>query len=122
MCADEVARGEGTDEGELASHDGRSDDACKLLCVLAWVRGVCALDTEHLEDGTLRCEDGATTDSANFNRRHGNGNPKILTTVASVEKNQVNTDSQDKREKSPLTVPSKSYNSNSPHSVPDPDQ
>jgi hypothetical protein len=32
--ADEVASGEGTEEGELACHDGGSNNASELLCIL----------------------------------------------------------------------------------------
>lgn len=73
VCADEVTCCEGTKKGQLPSHDGRSDDTSKALSVHAWRRWVGTLDTEHLQHRALRSKDGTTSNSADFNARHGDG-------------------------------------------------
>jgi hypothetical protein len=83
MCTNEVASGEGAEEGELARHDGSGYDASKLLCVLTWFCRMSAFDTQHLQHGLLRRKDGATTNGANFYARHGDGDKNILTLVCS---------------------------------------
>ena len=60
------------------------DDARELLCVLAGVRRVRALDTKHLEHGLLGCEDRAAADGADFDAGHGHGHEQVLAVVGPV--------------------------------------
>ena len=55
MCTDEMASGEGAEEGQFASHNGSSDEASECLCILTGVRGVCAFHAEQLQYALLWC-------------------------------------------------------------------
>ena len=84
MCADEVARCEGTEEGQLPSHDRRSDNTGKALGIHARRRWVGTFDTKHLQHCALGSKDSTTSDSADFNARHCNGHQKVLSVINSV--------------------------------------
>ena len=84
MSADEVARCEGTEEGQLPSHDRRSDNTSEALGVHTRRRWVGTFDTQHLQHCALGSKDGTTPDSADFDARHGNGHQKVLSVINSV--------------------------------------
>lgn len=84
MCADEVARSEGTKKGQLPSHDGCSDDTSKALGIHTGHRRVGAFDTEHLQHRPLGSKDGTTSDTTDFNARHGNGHQEVLAIIGPV--------------------------------------
>lgn len=81
MSTDEMSGGERAKKREFTSHDSRGNQASKTLGVLAGVRGVCTTDTEHLEDGLLRCEDGSTTNGTDFDGGHRDSHEEIFTVV-----------------------------------------
>ena len=85
MCTDEVARGEGTEERQLSSHNRRGDDTSKALGIHTGRRWVGTSDTEHIQHRTLGGKDGTATDGADFDARHGNGHQKILSVISPVE-------------------------------------
>lgn len=85
MRSDEVTSRKSTDERKLACHTCRGDDAGELLGVLTGVGWVGSFDAEHLENGSLGCEDGTTTDGADFDTGHGDGHEKIFTMVGSMK-------------------------------------
>jgi hypothetical protein len=70
---DEVAGGEGGAEGELAREDGGGDDACERAGVLAGVGEMGPAHAEQVEHRTLRVQDGAAAEGADFDGGHGDG-------------------------------------------------
>lgn len=73
VSLDQVAGSKGTAEGQFTSQDCRGNDAGKAAGVVARVGGVRSSDTEQLQHGALGVQDGATTESADFQRGHGDG-------------------------------------------------
>lgn len=69
--SDEMSCGERTAERELASKDGRTDDAGQATGVVTGVRGVRAAHTEHVKHGALRFENCTTTERPDLERGHG---------------------------------------------------
>jgi hypothetical protein len=55
MCTDEMAGGEGTEQGQFAGHNGGSNEAGECLCVLPGVCGVCAFHAQQLQYALLWC-------------------------------------------------------------------
>lgn len=85
VCADEVTSGEGTDKGQLASHDGSCDDTSKLLSILSGHRWVCTPDAEHVKDRALGPQDSTSTDGADFNAGHGHSHEQVFAAIRSVK-------------------------------------
>ena len=85
VCADEVPCGEGTEERKFPSHNGRSNDTRKRLCVLSWLGGMGTLHTKEVQTALLWSEDGTASNSPNFYAGHGNGHKKIFATVGAVQ-------------------------------------
>jgi hypothetical protein len=79
---DKVASSERSTQAELTGQDRGRDNAGQLAGVFTRGGGVSATDTEHLKHGRLRLKDGTTTDGADLNRGHGDGNLEI--TIAAV--------------------------------------
>lgn len=48
---DEAASSERADEGQLAHHDGCSNQLCQALGVLSWIGRVGTLEAEDIEHG-----------------------------------------------------------------------
>jgi hypothetical protein len=89
--ADEVSGRKGGDEGKFARHDGRCDDAGELLCVRTWCCWMGAADAEKVENGTLGGQDRSASDCPDFDRGHGDGHEKILSTVNSTRRRKIST-------------------------------
>ena len=63
--------GEGAAEAQLSRQHGRRDDASEPSRIVAGTGGVRAPNAKHVERGTLRLEQGPTTDGAHLDGRHG---------------------------------------------------
>ena len=83
MSADKMSSGQGTDERQLPSHDGSSDDPGEMLGVLSWNSGMGTFDSQHLKDCLLRSEHSAAAYGTDFNAWHCHSHKKILAVVGS---------------------------------------
>lgn len=70
---DEVAGGEGRAEGELARENGGGDDPCERAGVLTGVGEIGPAHAKQVEHCTLRVQDGAAAEGADFDGGHGDG-------------------------------------------------
>lgn len=67
---DEMTSREGAHERELASHDGRHDDASETTSIVSRRGWVGSADAEDVEDCALWSKDSSSTYSPNFDRGH----------------------------------------------------
>lgn len=73
MGLDQMASSEGTAERQFAGQYSRGDDSGKASGVVTRIGGMRAPDAEKFQHRALGIQDGAATESADFQRRHGNG-------------------------------------------------
>lgn len=76
---DQVASAESTAERELSGENGGGDDAGEFTGILTRVCGMRSSDAEHVEHSCLRLQDGATSQGADFYRRHRDTDLEITT-------------------------------------------
>lgn len=81
---DQVAGSQSTAQRQLTGEDGSTDDACQASRVVAGVGRVGATDTQHVEHGTLRLQDGSSAKSAHLDRWHGDGNLERSTEAGKI--------------------------------------
>lgn len=70
---DKVASRESAAKGQLAGQGGCGNDASEAAGIFTGGGGVGSANAEHVEHGGLGLEDGAATEGADFNGRHGDG-------------------------------------------------
>lgn len=73
VCPDQMASCKSRTERKLASQHGGTDDTGQSACVVARDGGMRAAHSEHVKHCTLWLKDSATTESADLNRGHGDG-------------------------------------------------
>lgn len=79
MChvrVNKVTCRQGGTEREFACQDTGGNNLGQLAGVVTWVGLMGATNTEKVEHGALWFEDCTTTDSSDFDARHGYGNLK----------------------------------------------
>ena len=69
----EMTGSQSTAERKLTSENSSSHNTGQPSGVLAWAGGMGAADTEQVEHCRLGIKDSTTTERANLNGRHGDG-------------------------------------------------
>lgn len=73
MSLDQVASSEGAAERQFACQDSRGNDSGKSAGIVTRVGGMGSPDAEKFQHRALRIQDGAAAESADFQRRHRDG-------------------------------------------------
>ena len=71
MRTNEMTRGQGAAQRELAGENCSSHNARETARILSGAGRVRPTNTKHVEHGALRLQDGSTAESTNFQRGHG---------------------------------------------------
>lgn len=74
---DKVARSKCGAQAQLSRKNSGSDNSSKLPSIVTWVGGVGTTDTEQIKHGRLSFKNSATTDCADFDRRHRHGDLEV---------------------------------------------
>ena len=77
MRLDQMARRERAAKAQLAREDAGGHDASELLGIVTGIGGMSASNAEEVEHCTLRLEDGAAANGADFDGGHGDADLEI---------------------------------------------
>lgn len=78
VCPHKMASGKGTTQTDFAGKNGSSHDSSELPGILARICWVGPSDAEEVEHSALRFQDGPASNRADFDRRHGDTNLKVV--------------------------------------------
>lgn len=79
MRPDQVTSSKCGTQRQFTSENTSSNYTGKLACVVSWVSWVRAANTEHVEHGGLWFKDSSSSESTNFDGRHGDRDLKGAT-------------------------------------------
>lgn len=75
---DKMAGGKGTTQTDFTGKDASGHNSSEFPGIIAGIRWVGPSDAEEVEHGALRFQNSPASDRANFNRRHGDTDLKVV--------------------------------------------